>query len=280
MANELQFPLGQSGLSTIAANLYLSGGARTLAAGAIAMSDTGTPGMYWGTVPSGLAAGSYTVSVYNSATLVGAGDLEWDGSQQITSDTLLTAITALDVAAMAAAVRAELATELARIDVATSTRSTLAAGAAMTLTGAYDAAKTAASATELANLATANQAEHDATQAAIAALPEPVTPPTAAANATAVRTELATELARIDVATSTRSTLTAAETAAAVMGATVESGATVVQSLRLANAVLGGKVSGGQTGTETFRDLADTKDVIVSTNDADGNRTAVVKNLG
>ena len=104
MANELQFPLGQSGLSTIAANLYLSGGARTLAAGAIAMSDTGTPGMYWGTVPSGLAAGSYTVSVYNSATLVGAGDLEWDGSQQITSDTLLTAITALDVAAMAAAV--------------------------------------------------------------------------------------------------------------------------------------------------------------------------------
>lgn len=94
MANELQFPLGQSGLSTIVANLYLSGGARTLAAGAIAMSDTGTPGMYWGTVPSGLAAGSYTVSVYNSATLVGAGDLEWDGSQQITSDTLLTAFNA------------------------------------------------------------------------------------------------------------------------------------------------------------------------------------------
>ena len=36
------------------------------------------------------------------------------------------------------------------------------------------------------------------------------TPPTSAANATAVRTELSTELARIDVATSTRSTLTAA----------------------------------------------------------------------
>ena len=32
----------------------------------------------------------------------------------------------------------------------------------------------------------------------------PTTPPTAAANATAVRTELATELARVDVATSTR----------------------------------------------------------------------------
>lgn len=153
---------------------------------------------------------------------------------------------ALDVAAMAAAVRAELATELGRIDVATSTRSTLAAGAAMTLTGAYDAAKTAASATALASLATVNQGEHDATQAAIAALPAP----------------------------------TAAETASAVLGAAVEGGATVVQSLRLANAILGGKVSGGQTGIETFRDLADTKDVIVSTNDAAGNRTIVVKNLG
>jgi hypothetical protein len=73
---------------------------------------------------------------------------------------------------------------------------------------------------------------------------------------------------------------TASETAAAVLGATVEAGATVVQSLRLANAVLAGKVSGGQTGVETFRDLADTKDVIVSTNDVAGNRTAVTKNLG
>jgi bifunctional ADP-heptose synthase (sugar kinase/adenylyltransferase) len=73
---------------------------------------------------------------------------------------------------------------------------------------------------------------------------------------------------------------TASETAAAVLGATVETGATVAQSLRLANAVLAGKVSGGQTGVETFRDLADTKDVIVSTNDVAGNRTAVTKNLG
>jgi hypothetical protein len=75
--------------------------------------------------------------------------------------------------ANAAATRTELATELARLDEAISTRSTLAAGAAMTLTGDYDAAKTAA--------------------------------PTATANAAATRTELATELARLDEAISTRS---------------------------------------------------------------------------
>jgi hypothetical protein len=73
---------------------------------------------------------------------------------------------------------------------------------------------------------------------------------------------------------------TASETAAAVLGASVEVGATVAQSLRLANAVLAGKVSGAQTGVETFRDLADTTDVIVSTNDEAGNRTSVTKNLG
>ena len=106
---------------------------------------------------------------------------------------------ALDIAAMAAAsaaaTRLELATELGRIDAAISTRSTLAAGAAMTLTAAYDAAKTAATqtsvnnlgspaqATTLATLASINQAEHDATQTAIAALPAA---PTAAANAAQV----------------------------------------------------------------------------------------------
>ena len=164
----------------------------------------------------------------------------------------------------AAAVRAELATELGRIDVATSTRlattgytapanadisairaktdtlvnadlSALAkktdlpaapdnAGIAAikaktdTLTNAdlsslathADATALSlqmgapAQANALAALATANQAEHDATQAAIAALPAPAAPPTPAQNAAAVRTELAAELGRLDAAVSTR----------------------------------------------------------------------------
>jgi hypothetical protein len=65
----------------------------------------------------------------------------------------------------------------------------------------------------------------------------------------------------------------------AVLGATVETGATVVESLRLHNSVLGGKVSGGGSGVETFRDLADTKDRLVSTNTATGDRTAEVADL-
>jgi hypothetical protein len=126
--------------------------------------------------------------------------------------------------------------------------------------------------------------------------------PTAEQNATAVRTELATELARVDVATSTRlaatgytapdnagiaaikaktDTLTnapsAAQNATAVLDSAVEAGTSVVQSMRLVNAVLLGKVSGAGTGTETFRDVNDTKDRVVATVDSSGNRTAVIR---
>ena len=164
---------------------------------------------------------------------------------------------------VAGAVRAELATELGRIDASVSSRlpassytapdnagvaaikaktdalpaQPASVGSAMTLTAAYDPAKTAAQATALATLATNSQAEHDATQTAIAALPAAPTlgqieastvlakqstteaikaktdtitaAPSAAANAQATRAELATELGRIDASVSSRSTLAA-----------------------------------------------------------------------
>lgn len=66
---------------------------------------------------------------------------------------------------------------------------------------------------------------------------------------------------------------------ASILAATVETGATVAESLRLHNSVLGGKVSGGGTGVEIFRDLADTKDRLISTNTATGDRTAEVADL-
>jgi hypothetical protein len=47
----------------------------------------------------------------------------------------------------------------------------------------------------------------------------------------------------------------------------------------LHNSVLGGKVSGGGSATETFRDLADTKDRLVSSVTETGNRTAEVYDL-
>jgi hypothetical protein len=64
-----------------------------------------------------------------------------------------------------------------------------------------------------------------------------------------------------------------------ILDTTVETGATVVESLRLHNSVLGGKVSGGGSATETFRDLADTKDRLVSSVTETGNRTAEVYDL-
>jgi hypothetical protein len=63
------------------------------------------------------------------------------------------------------------------------------------------------------------------------------------------------------------------------LDSTVETGATVVESLRLHNSVLGGVVSGGGSGVETFRDLANTKDRLVSTNTATGDRTSEVTDL-
>lgn len=71
----------------------------------------------------------------------------------------------------------------------------------------------------------------------------------------------------------------ASTNASAVLGATVEGSVTVVQSLRLANAALGGKASGLATTNPKYRDLGDTKDRIDATVDADGNRTAVTRDL-
>jgi hypothetical protein len=55
----------------------------------------------------------------------------------------------------------------------------------------------------------------------------------------------------------------------------VETGLTVRQHMRLVAAALFGKASGLATTTATFRDTGDTKDRIVATVDANGNRTAV-----
>ena len=54
---------------------------------------------------------------------------------------------------------------------------------------------------------------------------------------------------------------------------------TLAESLRLQNSILGGKLSGVVTGTETFRSLADDKDRITVTVDSVGNRSAVVRDL-
>jgi len=70
---------------------------------------------------------------------------------------------------------------------------------------------------------------------------------------------------------------TAAQNAAAVWSQILEGTLTAEQLQRLMASVLLGKVSGAGSGTETFRDLGDTKNRVTVTVDNSGNRTAVVK---
>lgn len=71
----------------------------------------------------------------------------------------------------------------------------------------------------------------------------------------------------------------AATIADAVHDEVVEGTTTLRQSIRLANAALGGKASGLETTAVAYRDLADTKDRITATVDADGNRSVVTRDL-
>jgi len=65
----------------------------------------------------------------------------------------------------------------------------------------------------------------------------------------------------------------------AVWDEQVDGSVTARQSVRLANSALGGKASGLATTTAVYRDLADTKDRITATVDANGNRTAVTRDV-
>ena len=59
----------------------------------------------------------------------------------------------------------------------------------------------------------------------------------------------------------------------------MEGSTTARQSVRLANSANGAKVAGAATTNVTIRDLADSKNRVDATVDADGNRTAVTLDL-
>ena len=214
MANELNIALAKSGL-TVTAQRYQAGAA---VGSAISCPETGSTGFYSGNMTG--TAGTYQVAFISASANVGSGSIVWSGTAEVpastfnaatdavanvtlcaTTTTLTNAPSVPSAASIASATRSELAVELARVDVATSSRLATsgytAPSAAPTVTAIRQ--EMDSNSTKLANL--------DATvssRLATSGYTAPTTPPTAAANATAVRTELATELARVDVATSTR----------------------------------------------------------------------------
>jgi hypothetical protein len=215
--------LSASNGMTPTAQLYLNAAP---VGSAISMAEIGTTGEFYADIPSGTAAGEYLVVFFNGTTKLTSGVLIWDGTQEVaplnsaqTQAAAAAALTSYDpptkaeldaaeadiiaavsassapsAATVAAAVRTELSTEMGRIDVATSTR---LASAGYT---APDNAGVAAIKAKTDNLPS-DPADESSLQAAIAAIPAA---PSASTVADAVRTELATELARVDVAVSTR----------------------------------------------------------------------------
>jgi hypothetical protein len=95
----------------------------------------------------------------------------------------------------------------------------------------------------------------------------------------AAGTRTAVGLASANLDTQLDALPTAAENTAAVLAGAVEGAVTVKQSLQLSNAAAASKLAGAATSTVTVRDLADTKNRITATVDADGNRTAVTTSL-
>jgi hypothetical protein len=96
-------------------------------------------------------------------------------------------------------------------------------------------------------------------------------------DAAGVRTAVGLASANLD--TQLDALPTAAENADAVHDEQIDGTTTHRQSMRLINSALGGKLSGAGSGTETVRDLADSKNRLVYTVDNDGNRTAITRDL-
>ena len=150
MANELNIALS-TGL-TVTAQAYTAGAA---SGSAISLSEDGSSGFYTGNMTG--SAGTYQLVFVSGGATVGTGQINWSGTAEIPFSTLTTAdiptaaisaiqaktdnlpsdpadqslleaaiagVTAPSASTVASAVRSELSVELARVDVAISTRST------------------------------------------------------------------------------------------------------------------------------------------------------------
>ena len=80
MSNELRLAYKTSGLTGVTAQLYLG----TSAVGpAISCTEITGSGVYVGSMPNGTAAGLYVVVFSQGGSFLGAGQINWDGNQEI-----------------------------------------------------------------------------------------------------------------------------------------------------------------------------------------------------
>lgn len=262
MAGELQLAHNETGKTLYAlirnatgsvwntgAAAFQSYATANLASYALTLAEQGTASRYYaGTFPAAIPAGTYAVAAFERAggspaegdPLAAAGNVEWDGS----------ALTALSSRLAASAYAAPDNATITSIQ--TDTNDIQARLPAALVGGRIDSAVGA-----LAN---------DVITAASIA--------TAALDADALAADA---VAEIVAAISFPSVPTANQNADALLDRTagVEATFTVRQALRLMLAALAGKLSGAATTTVTIRAADDSKDRLVATVDADGNRTAL-----
>lgn len=252
-------------------------------------------------IESGTGVGqARLISAYNGTSKVATVAREWVTTPDATSRYVIIPMGSVKVSEMdddtitaaaiaAGAITATEAPALANLDAAVSSRGTADPGDAMTLTAAYDAAKTAAQAGDAMDLVNSaiTSAKFAADAISAAAL--------AAAAAQKIRDEILDDATRfsgadVDAAISSRAVpgdamdlITDAVDAAAlaadaldeIWDEIMEGAYTARHYMKLMAAVLTGKSSGGGTTTHVYRDTGDTKNRISATLDSDGNRTAV-----
>ena len=185
MANELNIALAKSGL-TVTAQRYQAGAA---VGSAISLTEVASSGFYSGNMTG--SAGTYQLAFLASSANVGSGSIVWDGTAEVTSS-----------APTVAQIRTEMdsnSTKLANLDTTVSSR--LAPNG------------TLATVTNLTNAPASvtpsdiwSHASRTITGGTVDTLTNAPSVPSAATIASQVRTELATELARVDQAISTRAT--------------------------------------------------------------------------
>jgi hypothetical protein len=86
----------------------------------------------------------------------------------------------------------------------------------------------------------------------------------------------------LDAAVASRLATTSYQTPSTLLDAEngIETGMTLRQAMRLMAAILGGRVSGAQTGVEVFRNaVADSKNRVTATLDSSGNRINIITEL-